>query len=223
MSTTVVAVRSAPVLHLGTRTHVGLPRARPAALRSQHGETASVPRAEREPISTVGLLVRFTAAGLIVLISLAALIAFIARQAGTEQATESARQVTYVTARGVVEPRLDAAVIAGRPGGADRPSTRAMRSYVLQGSLVRVKLWNADGKIVYSDEPRLIGQSFPLGAEEAEALRIQGSSDVRGQRPEPAGEPVRDPVQASCSRCTSECAAPTASRCSSRRTSGTRR
>jgi signal transduction histidine kinase len=131
--------------------------------------------AEREPISTVGLLVRFTAAGLIVLISLAALIAFIARQAGTEQAIDSARQVTYVTARGVVEPRLDAAVIAGQPAALQAFDT-AMRSYVLKGSLVRVKLWNADGKIVYSDERQLIGQSFPLGAEEAEALRIQGSS-----------------------------------------------
>src|SRR5258705_4119206 len=91
-------------------------------------------RAEREPISTVGLLVRFTAAGLIVLLSLAALIAFIARQAGTAQASESARQVTYVTARGVVEPRLDATVIAGQPGALKAFDT-AMRRDVLRGSL----------------------------------------------------------------------------------------
>ncbi|MGW7681514.1 sensor histidine kinase [Kribbella sp. NPDC054772] len=132
-------------------------------------------RADRGPISTVGLLVRFTAAGLIVLLSLAALIAFVARQAGVEQATESARQVTYVTARGVVEPRLDAAVVAGQPA-ALRSFDEAMRKYVLQGSLVRVKVWNADGKIVYSDEPRLIGRQFPLGAEEQAALQRQGSS-----------------------------------------------
>ena len=131
--------------------------------------------ADREPISTAGLLVRFTAAGLIVLLSLAALIAFVARQAGVEQATDSARQVTFVTALGVVEPRLDAAVVAGQPA-ALRSFDAAMRRYVLQGSLVRVKLWNADGRIVYSDEPRLIGQQFPLGDEELEALRLQGSS-----------------------------------------------
>ncbi|MFF0343323.1 sensor histidine kinase [Kribbella sp. NPDC004875] len=132
-------------------------------------------RADRGPISTVGLLVRFTAAGLIVLLSLAALIAFVARQAGVEQATESARQVTYVTARGVVEPRLDAAVVAGQPA-ALRSFDEAMRRYVLQGSLVRVKVWNADGTIVYSDEPRLVGRQFPLGAEEQAALQRQGSS-----------------------------------------------
>ncbi|MFG1815413.1 sensor histidine kinase [Kribbella sp. NPDC049174] len=132
-------------------------------------------RSDREPISTVGLLVRFTAAGLIVLLSLAALIAVVARQAGVEQATESARQVTYVTARGVVEPRLDPAVVSGQPA-ALRAFDAAMRQYVLQGSLVRVKLWNADGRVVYSDEPQLIGKQFPLGADEAEALRLQGSS-----------------------------------------------
>ena len=132
-------------------------------------------RVDRGPISTVGLLVRFTAAGLIVLLSLAALIAFVARQAGVDQATDSARQVTYVTARGVVEPRLDAAVIAGQPA-ALQAFDAAMRKSVLQGSLVRVKLWNADGRIVYSDEPRLIGQQFPLGPEEQEALQRQGSS-----------------------------------------------
>ena len=140
-------------------------------------------RTDRGPISTVGLLVRFTAAGLIVLLSLAALIAVVARQAGVEQARESARQVAFVTARGVVEPRLDAGVIAGQPVALQSFDT-AMRKYVLQGSLVRVKVWNADGRIVYSDEPRLIGQQFPLGAEEEAALRQQGSSDVGSERPD---------------------------------------
>src|SRR5260370_38398532 len=112
-------------------------------------------RAEREPISTVGLLVRFTAAGLIVLLSLAALIAFVARQAGTAQASESARQVTYVTARGVVEPRLDAAVIAGRPA-ALKPFDTAVRKYVLRGSRGRVQLWKASGKIAASNQLPLV-------------------------------------------------------------------
>lgn len=154
-------------LSSGCPSTVGTPTIRDMRLRRS--------RSEREPISTVGLLVRFTAAGLIVLLSLAALIAVVARQAGIEQATESARQVTYVTARGVVEPRLNPAVVSGQTA-ALREFDAAMRQYVLQGSLVRVKLWNADGRILYSDEPRLIGQQFPLGADEAESLRRQGSS-----------------------------------------------
>jgi len=35
---------------------------------------------------------------------------------------------------------------------------------------VRVKLWGKDGTILYSDQPELIGEKFPLGAEEREVL-----------------------------------------------------
>ena len=41
---------------------------------------------------------------------------------------------------------------------------------MLDGSLVRVKLWNEDGTIVYSDEPRLVGTHYTLGADEKAAL-----------------------------------------------------
>jgi signal transduction histidine kinase len=128
--------------------------------------------------STRVLLARFTAAGVVVLLALAALIALAARQAGTEQATEAASQVAWVTAKGVVEPRLDAAVIAGEPA-ALAAFHQAMRTYVLQGSLLRIKLWDADGKVIYSDEPRLQGKTYPLDPGEVEALRQQRTaSDV---------------------------------------------
>ena len=127
-------------------------------------------------VSVAGLVARFTVAGLVVMIALASVIAVVARQAGTEKAIESAEQVSWVTARGIVEPRLSSAVLAGDPG-ALTAFNAAMRSYVLHGSLVRVKLWKADGTIVYSDEPRLIGRSFDLGEEES--------------APWPAGRPTR--------------------------------
>jgi signal transduction histidine kinase len=122
--------------------------------------------------STAGLVARFTAAGVAVLLALAALIALAARDAGTEQATEAAGQVTWVTAKGVVEPRMDAKVIAGDPL-ALAEFHEAMQEYVLQGSLVRIKLWDADGTVVYSDEQRLRGQRYPLDASKLEALRQQ--------------------------------------------------
>jgi hypothetical protein len=61
----------------------------------------------RRPASTLVLLAWFTVAGVVVLAALTGLIAFIARQAGTAQAQHSAVQTTSVTARAVVEPRLD--------------------------------------------------------------------------------------------------------------------
>lgn len=123
--------------------------------------------------STAGLVARFTVAGVVVLVTLAGVMAFIARQAGTAQAVSSAAQTTFVTARGVVEPRLDPAVIARQPA-ALAAFDGAMRRYVLQGSLVRVKLWTADHTIIYSDEKQLIGAHFPLTAGESAAMRDQG-------------------------------------------------
>jgi signal transduction histidine kinase len=147
-------------------------RRRPAGVDPGEGDTDLGDGSP--PVSTAGLVVRFTAAGVVVLLSLAALLAYIARQAGAEQARESAVQTTWVAARGVVEPRLNSKVLAGDPAAlADFDS--AMRDYVRQGSLVRIKVWSADGTVIYSDEPRLVGRRFPLTGSEAAALRQQGS------------------------------------------------
>jgi signal transduction histidine kinase len=124
--------------------------------------------------STAGLVARFTAAGAIVLLLLTGLLALIARQAGTEQAVQSATQTTNIAARGIVEPRLTAAVVDRQPAALTNFDT-AMHRYVIQGSLVRVKVWNAAGTIIYSDEPELIGMQFPFTGSEAAALREGGS------------------------------------------------
>jgi len=122
--------------------------------------------------STAGLVARFAAVGVVVLFGSAALIAVAARRAGADEAIEAATQVTWVTARDVVEPRLDAAVVAGDPV-ALAAFNQAMRAYVLQGALVRVKLWDADGRVIYSDEPRLEGRTYALNGVEQTALREQ--------------------------------------------------
>jgi signal transduction histidine kinase len=129
-----------------------------------------------EPLSTAGLVARFTAAGVVVLLSLAALLAYVARQAGTEQAVAAATQTTSVIAHGTVEPRLTAALLAEDPA-ALADFDQAIRRYVLPpgSSLVRVKLWNAQGRIVYSDQRKLIGMQFSLTGSEAAALRERGA------------------------------------------------
>jgi signal transduction histidine kinase len=48
---------------------------------------------------------------------------------------------------------------------------RAVRARVLVDPVVRIKIWTPSGRIVYSDERRLIGQRYPLGDEELAALR----------------------------------------------------
>ncbi len=48
---------------------------------------------------------------------------------------------------------------------------RIVRRRVLNASVARVKVWNAEGKILYSDDRALIGRRFPFGPPELHALR----------------------------------------------------
>ena len=139
------------------------------------------------PISVAGLVARFAIAGLLVMAVLVVIIALLARQAGTEQAVESARQVTWVSARGIAQPRLTPEVVAGDPARLTA-FDQAMRAYVLQGSLVRVKVWDATGRIVYSDESRLIGRTFTLDEEEREAMADQTADSEISDLAEPENE-----------------------------------
>ena len=54
-----------------------------------------------------------------------------------------------------------------------RPSTAfddLARARLLSDSIVRVKLWSDQGKVLYADEEQLIGRSFPLSEDQRSAL-----------------------------------------------------
>lgn len=53
-----------------------------------------------------------------------------------------------------------------------------VRQYVLSSSTARVKLWSKDGMVTYSDAPSLVGQTFPIESELAEALRGGTATEV---------------------------------------------
>jgi signal transduction histidine kinase len=130
---------------------------------------------ESEP-SVRAAVLRFALAGLVAVALVGLLSFFQMRSIGTDQATENASEVTRVIGDGVVEPHLTPALLAGEPAAIER-FDRLIRNDVLSDQVVRVKLWDEDGRIVYSDEPRLIGQKFELGADEQDALRT-GSPDA---------------------------------------------
>ena len=61
---------------------------------------------------------------------------------------------------------------------------------MLAPDVARVKIWNAEGKILYSDEPLLIGRRFVLGARRA-AGAAQRDRRHRGDRPVEPRERLR--------------------------------
>ena len=62
-------------------------------------------------------------------------------------------------------PAITDALLAGDPAAVARVD-RVVKRDVLDVSLVRVKVWTRNGTVVYSDEPRLIGSRYVLGAGE---------------------------------------------------------
>src|SRR5207237_2817257 len=54
----------------------------------------------------------------------------------------------------------------------------ASRRQLHAAGVVRIKLWNLDGRIVYSDKRDLVGRRFPLASDLAEAADGHVMSDV---------------------------------------------
>ncbi|MDY7542389.1 sensor histidine kinase [Cryobacterium sp. 5B3] len=70
---------------------------------------------------------------------------------------------THQLADVTVGPLLDDAVRAGDASAISRVDA-GLRPWMADGSLVRVKVWSGDGKILYSDSADLIGDTYPLPA-----------------------------------------------------------
>jgi two-component system NarL family sensor kinase len=120
--------------------------------------------------STRRALVRFAVASVVVAVAVGLAGAVVSRRAAQTAAVDDARTVTEVLAHSVIVPSLTDALVTGDPAAIERMD-QAVVGKVTTGSLVRVKLWTPEGRIVYSDEHRLIGASYPLAMDEQEVLR----------------------------------------------------
>jgi signal transduction histidine kinase len=125
-----------------------------------------------------GVVTRFALAGVLSLALVSAVTAYASRRFGTERAIAEAKNVTWVSMKGIIEPVLDDSLLDMDRDVLDRIDA-AVRQSVLRGSLVRVKIWASDGTILYADEPRLIGQRFELDADKLAVLAGgDGKADV---------------------------------------------
>ena len=125
-------------------------------------------RPER-PVRPRLVVIQVIAGTLAVVIGVAVAGAFASRRVAEREAVTDAAHTTDLIARQVVQPAITNGLISGNPA-ALAAIDRVVRHQVLSPSVVRVKLWTAAGRIVYSDEKRLIGRTFPLGSQERSAL-----------------------------------------------------
>ena len=107
---------------------------------------------------------KFALSGLVVVVLLGFAAVFLFQRLGRSEAIDDARNLTRLAGIGIVQPALTPKIDVAR-------LDRIVRAQVLNGSVVRVKIWRADGTIVYSDEHRLIGTRYHLGGDERAAIR----------------------------------------------------
>jgi len=132
------------------------------------------PRATRVGTTSVTAAVaRFAVTGMAALALLAFAGIELLGHIGTSEAIRNSRELTRLAGRGVIAPYLTTGLLAGKPL-ALREVDAAVRKRLLFDPVIRVKIWTAHGRIVYSDEHRLIGSTYPLGDDELAALRRGG-------------------------------------------------
>ena len=129
------------------------------------------PPRDQRPERTAKVLGWVSVAALIALVAVALAGVFAARDLAEKQAVHDAVTTSELLGEAVIEPALDDALLKENP---DPQAIAALDTVVkdLKGAtgIERVKIWTSEGRIVYSDEPRLIGRTFPLGEEEKGVL-----------------------------------------------------
>jgi two-component system NarL family sensor kinase len=87
-----------------------------------------------------------------------------------EEAVYDARQTTRTVGNTTIGPNLSDELLEGRAHAVARMDD-VVRDRLLGVLIARVKIWAPNGRIVYSDEPRLIGSRYRLAQEELAAMR----------------------------------------------------
>ncbi|HET7474461.1 MAG TPA: ATP-binding protein [Dermatophilaceae bacterium] len=116
------------------------------------------------------MLLQLATAAFVVLLLVAFAGSWASQRLAERQAVNDAAQAADLMAEAVVQPTLSDGLVTGDPAAVAAVDS-AVRQHVLGRASVRVKIWSPQGKVLYSDERRLVGQQFHLNDREQQALR----------------------------------------------------
>ncbi|MBI3762833.1 MAG: hypothetical protein HY260_13375, partial [Chloroflexi bacterium] len=127
----------------------------------------------------LSLLARFSLVSFLITAGIAIALAWgiqyeLEQNALRQEAESAADQVVTI-----LNPNLETADLTGPLGETRYAQIDALiRQNVIHQHIVRVKIWNRDGLLLYSDERDLVGQRFPLSDELKEALNGEIATEV---------------------------------------------
>ena len=127
----------------------------------------------RQPQSVAVAVLQFALSGLAAVAVLGFVGVQILQHTGQSEAINNAKRETQLAGLGIVAPQIRPGLL-NRDRAAIARLDRTVHEHVLGGPVVRVKIWDAGGRILYSDEHQLIGSTYKLGTDEMAALRSGG-------------------------------------------------
>ena len=113
-------------------------------------------------------LLQLGAGGLVVIALVVLVGGLISRRIAQSQSVHEVARITDVLATSVIEPALTDRMTTSTTAAARLDPLVHRR--VLTASLVRVKIWTPSGRIIYSDDRRLVGVTFGLDSDARVAL-----------------------------------------------------
>jgi two-component system, NarL family, sensor kinase len=138
------------------------------------------PKRDDGPESTGRVLGWVSIAAVLALVGVAVGSILLARVLAEQQAVDDAVDTSQLLGESVIGPNLEDDLLLPEDDPDAIKAQQKLDSVVdnfrdteenpTGTGIVRVKIWTPGGRIVYSDEHRLIGKNYSLGAEEQEAL-----------------------------------------------------
>jgi signal transduction histidine kinase len=124
--------------------------------------------------------VQFVTLATLVLVALVLTTSWLASRAASNEAVSDARSRSQLFQRAIVGPEMPRGLVTSEPA-AVAAFDNVVRRQVLGGWVVRVKIWDGTGHVVYSDEHRLIGQRFAIEPDVQALLSAGKTGSVIGK------------------------------------------
>ncbi|MFN8125799.1 MAG: sensor histidine kinase [Candidatus Nanopelagicales bacterium] len=128
-------------------------------------------------------VLRFAIPGIIGILILAAASLAVAVAVARDQSMRDATLTAQWLARSVVEPRLSADLLAGKPSQI-AALDQALAGTVEGSDVVGLRVWNDQGVVIYADDPRIIGEQFPVTDRSFDTTAPMTAEDADTGRPE---------------------------------------
>ena len=139
-------------------------------MRLRRAEKPPRPKADRyQRWVVVRQVGQFVALAVLAVVLVGVATAIASRRAGEREAITDRSTEALIKAQSFVEPVITEGLLTAEPAAVELVA-EVVETSVLTSDLIRVKIWTADGLIVYSDEPRLEGKQFDLGVDERKAI-----------------------------------------------------